>query len=103
MGSYELYKGKPPPKKIEKLLVNIALGGLLLAIILPFIVEHYTNNLLINKGYELCDVPSSSWPMYKDVYYTVDKQTCIDYNEEQKKKWPSNYPKEDDEPIFKHY
>lgn len=103
VGLYEMITKKIPSDRITKVFTRFSIFSVVIIFLLPLMAENVTEKILFNEGYQLCDAPSSSWPIYKDVYYTVDKQTCIDYNEKQKKKWPSLYPEEDDEPIFKHY
>ncbi|VAW97385.1 hypothetical protein MNBD_GAMMA23-2108 [hydrothermal vent metagenome] len=98
MMTIEVYTKKPPSDKMTKVLVRTAISGLVLAFLLPVIAENLTENYLLKKGYGYCDVPSSSWPIYKDVNYTLDAETCSTIIEEYKNRFPSLYSK-DDEPV----
>lgn len=94
----ETWLRKTPSDRTIKIFTRIAIGGLALMFLLPFSAEYTTENHLLKKGYQYCDVPSSSWPIYKDVIYTIDEKTCLKLLEEEKKKYPSLYSN-DDEPI----
>ncbi len=77
IGLYENYTKKTPSDKATKIFTRTAIGGLLLVFLLPPIAEYTTENHLLKKGYQYCDVPSFSWPIYKDVIYTIDDKTCL--------------------------
>ncbi len=102
IGLYENYTKKPPSDKVTKIFTRTAIGGLLFTFLLPPIAEYLTENHLLKKGYQHCDVPTSSWPVYKDVIYTTDTKTCLKLIDAEKKKFPSLYPKVD-KPVFQHY
>ena len=95
---FEKWKKKPLTNKATKIFTRTAIGGLILTFALPIVSEYITENHLFTKGYRYCEIPSSSWPMYKSIHYTLDEQTCLDLNSEDKRAYPSLYPK-DDEPV----
>lgn len=98
MMTIEVYTKKPPSDKMTKVLVRTAISGLVLAFLLPVIAENLTESYLLKKGYGYCDVPSSSWAIYKDVNYTLDAESCSAIIEEYKNRFPSLYFK-DDKPV----
>ncbi len=94
----EAWTKKPLSTKATKIFTRTAIGGVALMFLLPVIAENVTENYLSEKGYGYCDVPSSSWAIYKDVNYTLDAETCSTIIEEYTNRFLSLYSK-DDEPV----
>jgi len=99
---FETFTHNTLSDKMNIYFARIAISGLFFIFLLPISAEYITERHLHKKGYSYCDMPSSSWAMYKSIYYAINENVCTLLNEKNKQNSPALYPKEDNE-VYRHY
>jgi len=72
----EVWTKVPPSAKATKIFTITAISSIALSLVLPIIAGTIIESYLLDNEYTICDVPSSAWPIYKDVIYTDNPETC---------------------------
>ena len=83
---YEGVMKKELTETITKRIIQTALVGVGLMIVLPQIVHYAVEENMISKGYLVCTPVSSSWLMYKHVVYVSNTETCVELLAEKEKR-----------------
>ena len=74
--AYEGLLRRPLTKTVAKLFNGLLIGSLLLTFTVPPVGEYVVTETLAARGYEVCDLKSRQWPIFRDVVYVVSPNVC---------------------------
>lgn len=82
---YEGILRRPLTKSVAKLFNGLLIGSLLLTFGVPPVVRYVVSETLEARGYQVCDLKSRQWPIFRDVVYGANAGFCEDVSREKNK------------------
>lgn len=73
----ELWLGKPPSKRYEKVVTRLGVAGLVLAFSLPHVVHYSLDAWLDSRDYTICEPASHQWLHSVTLVYTKTETECL--------------------------
>ena len=73
---YEGILRRPLTKSVARLFSSLLIGSLLLTFGLPPVAGHVVDETLEARGYQVCDLKSRQWPIFRDVVYAATAGLC---------------------------